>query len=83
MRALVTIDSGLKHLAVCTGTPTVTLFGATDPREWHLGTERDRVLWKAFSCSPCRRLQCPFGAPCMEFSVAEVLEALESVGRSG
>ena len=39
--ALVTIDSGLKHLAVCVRVPTVTLFGATDPREWHMGGDAD------------------------------------------
>lgn len=28
-------DSGPKHVAVATGTPTVTLFGPEDPFEWH------------------------------------------------
>ena len=80
---LVTIDSGLKHLAVCARVPTVTVFGATDPREWHMGTPRDRALWRGLSCSPCRRLECPFGAPCMDIAVAEVeREILDVVGRA-
>jgi len=70
---LVTIDSGLKHLAVCARVPTVTLFGSTDPREWHMGTPADAFLWKGYSCSPCRRTVCPFGAPCMDFDVEAVL----------
>ena len=74
--ALVTIDSGLKHLAVCARVPTVTVFGSTDPREWHMGTARDAVVWRALSCSPCRRLACPFGAPCMDVAVDTVLAAL-------
>jgi ADP-heptose:LPS heptosyltransferase len=72
--ALVTIDSGLKHLAVCVRVPTVTMFGATDPREWHMGGSSDAVLWRGLSCSPCRRLQCPFGAPCMDHTVDSVWE---------
>jgi len=80
---LVTIDSGLKHLAVCARVPTVTVFGATDPREWHMGTPRDRALWRGLSCSPCRRLECPFGAPCMDIAVADVeREILDVVGRA-
>lgn len=75
--ALVTIDSGLKHLAVCARTPTVTVFGSTDPREWHMGGERDVALWKGLSCSPCRRLDCPMGVPCMGIDAAAVRDALD------
>ncbi|HET6463360.1 MAG TPA: glycosyltransferase family 9 protein [Candidatus Krumholzibacteria bacterium] len=75
--ALVTIDSGLKHLAVCARTPTVTVFGSTDPREWHMGDEHDIALWKGLSCSPCRRLDCPMGVPCMGIDTAAVLDALK------
>jgi ADP-heptose:LPS heptosyltransferase len=79
LTALVTIDSGLKHLAVCSGVPTVTIFGSTDPGEWHMGTERDRVLWRGLSCAPCRRTVCPFGAPCMDVAAAEVLRRVLEV----
>jgi ADP-heptose:LPS heptosyltransferase len=79
LEALVTIDSGLKHVAVCVRTPTVTVFGSTDPREWHMGGTRDAYLWRGLSCSPCRRLDCPFGAPCMDVPEADVFAALASV----
>ncbi|UCG52866.1 MAG: glycosyltransferase family 9 protein [Candidatus Latescibacterota bacterium] len=62
---IVTIDSGLKHLAVAVGVPTVTLFGPTNPYEWHMGGTRDRYLYEGLSCSPCRLKECPIGNPCM------------------
>lgn len=81
---LVTIDSGLKHLAVCIGVPTLTLFGSTSPAEWHMGTRRDRYLWRGYSCSPCRRLDCPFGAPCMaDIGPGEVLAEVERMLAKG
>jgi len=77
--ALITIDSGLKHLAVCLGVPTLTLFGSTDPREWHIGRAHDAYLWRGYSCSPCRRRACPIGTPCMDFAVTEVLGAMDDM----
>jgi ADP-heptose:LPS heptosyltransferase len=80
LAVLVTIDSGLKHLAVALGTPTVTLFGPTSPLEWHMGGMQDRYLSAGLSCSPCRLLECPFGAPCMSsLSATEVDAELTSI----
>lgn len=70
-RTLVTIDSGLKHLAVAVGTPTVTLFGPTSPFEWHVAGERDRYVYPAVPCSPCRLLECPMETHCMDLVTAE------------
>jgi lipopolysaccharide heptosyltransferase II len=79
MSALVTTDSGLKHLAACVRVPTVTLFGSTDPREWHMGGAHDVALWRGLSCSPCRRLHCPIGVPCLDISDEDVYHAVERV----
>jgi ADP-heptose:LPS heptosyltransferase len=65
LACLITIDSGLKHLAACVRTPTVTMFGPTSPMEWHIGDDNDRYLYRELSCSPCRLLKCPFDAPCL------------------
>lgn len=77
---VVTIDSGLKHLAVSVGVPTVTLFGPTDPHEWHMGDTHDRYLFENLSCSPCRLLVCPFGSPCMtRITPDAVLDAVSTI----
>ena len=84
LRYVITIDSGLKHLAVCARVPTITIFGSTSPREWHIGTPRDGFVWKGYSCSPCRRLDCPMGAPCMsDVRPEEVLAEVERLGLDG
>jgi len=46
-------DSGLAHLAVAQGTPTVAIFGPTDPEKWGLIDARHKIARKAVSCSPC------------------------------
>ncbi|NIM19428.1 MAG: hypothetical protein GTO51_03500 [Candidatus Latescibacteria bacterium] len=79
---LVTIDSGLKHLAACTRVPTVTIFGPTSPLEWHMGGEFDTYVYRGLSCSPCRLLRCPFGSPCMGGITPEaVMEQIEAIDR--
>jgi ADP-heptose:LPS heptosyltransferase len=84
LRLLVSIDSGLKHLAVAVGVPTVTLFGPTSPFEWHMGGERDRFLYESLSCSPCRLKECTIGQPCMkQITPQNVFEIVEKVGRPG
>jgi ADP-heptose:LPS heptosyltransferase len=77
---LVTIDSGLKHLAVAVGLRTLTVFGPTSPDEWHVGRNHDRILSLHLSCSPCRLLACPFGSPCMAgITPASVMEQVEDM----
>jgi ADP-heptose:LPS heptosyltransferase len=81
-RLLVTIDSGLKHLCVAIGVPTVTLFGPTSPFEWHMGGPLDRYLYPAEPCSPCRLKVCPYDFPCMnKISPEAVRDLAAEVGR--
>lgn len=46
-------DSGLAHVAVALGVPTVTLFGPSDSRKWGVRSERNAVVEKDLACAPC------------------------------
>jgi ADP-heptose:LPS heptosyltransferase len=64
---MVTTDSGPKHLAVAMGTPTLTLFGSTDPRGWQPPGAPHRWLTHPVSCHPCDLVTCPVpGHPCLD-----------------
>jgi len=62
-RAFVTVDSGLLHLAVAVGTPTIGLFGASPVRLWAPPVACARILEPSDPCSLCeenhfRNLDC-------------------------
>lgn len=85
-------DSGIMHLAAAAGTPLVALFGPQSPVKFGPWSERARIIYKQFPCSPCRQkffTECepsPRMKPaCMEaISVEDVLESCrELLGRGG
>ncbi|MEK7827313.1 MAG: glycosyltransferase family 9 protein, partial [Thermodesulfobacteriota bacterium] len=51
-------DSGLVHLSVAVGTPTVTLYGPSDWRYWAPPGERNRVVVPEMACAPCHLKGC-------------------------
>ncbi len=56
---LVTNDSGPMHLAAAVGTPTVALWGPSDPAEAEpLGAETVGVSGPALPCRPCHKNRC-------------------------
>ncbi|MFZ0791408.1 MAG: glycosyltransferase family 9 protein [Chromatiaceae bacterium] len=77
---LVAVDTGLGHMGIALGTPSLLLFGSTCP---YLDTTRAnaRVLYHRLPCSPCkRRPTCAGAFTCMrEIGVAEVLAAARNV----
>ncbi len=75
-------DSGPAHLAAALGTPTVTIFGSTNPIWTAPRGERVRIVGPhPVPCSPCYLKSCPIGLPCLEeLGVEQVFqEVLELV----
>jgi heptosyltransferase-2 len=66
-RAAVGNDSGLSHLAAACGTPTLALYGATDPAgsgPW--GPRTLTLRLDGIPCAPCFKPQCTVqGHPCL------------------
>lgn len=79
--ALVSTDSGPRHLAAGFDVPTIALFGPTDPRWSHNYNPREIQLRLGLECSPCARRHCPLGHhQCMrDLSPEMVLSALRTL----
>lgn len=79
-------DSGILHIAVGLGRPTVSLFGSGIAAKWAPRGPRHIVLNKHLPCSPCTRFgttpPCPHDNRCMrEITVNEVTKAIDTVIR--
>jgi heptosyltransferase-1 len=74
------VDTGLAHMGIAFGRPSVLLFGATRP---YLDTTRAnaRVLYQALDCSPCkRRPTCDGAFTCMRrIEVDAVVDAASAL----
>jgi heptosyltransferase-2 len=87
-RLFVGNDSGLAHLASAAGTPTVVVFGPTDPdatRPWD-GARADgkpariALARRRTPCAPCGFPVCPIDHACMSaVAPGDVLAAAESI----
>jgi lipopolysaccharide heptosyltransferase II len=78
---LVSGDSGILHIGVGFGKPTVSLFGPGIAEKWAPRGAKHIVLNQKLPCSPCTRFgytpKCPRGAKCLQaISVDEVTAAV-------
>ncbi|MBI3508067.1 MAG: lipopolysaccharide heptosyltransferase II [Chlamydiia bacterium] len=70
---VVTNDSGPMHIADAFGVPIVALFGSTDAATTGPYGQKEAVIYKQVSCSPCFKRVCPIDFRCMkEITVEEV-----------
>jgi ADP-heptose:LPS heptosyltransferase/GT2 family glycosyltransferase len=84
-RLLVCCDNGAKHLAVAVGTPSLTLFGPTDERQWGAYREAERhpvvrgcgadLFWE-------ERVGLPLNQEMACLSVSQVWDALIALVRT-
>ncbi|MBZ0188796.1 MAG: glycosyltransferase family 9 protein, partial [Candidatus Obscuribacterales bacterium] len=66
MDLAVCVDSGPAHLACAVGTPTVTLFGPTDPVRWApYGKHARAVFDSSLDCRPCNYKKVCDDRPCL------------------
>lgn len=77
-------DSGVLHIAVGLGIPTVSIFGPGIEAKWGPKGEGDLVLNRHLSCSPCTRFgttpACPINARCLsEITPQEAVSAIETL----
>ncbi|HHT9130822.1 MAG TPA: glycosyltransferase family 9 protein [Candidatus Brocadiaceae bacterium] len=75
-------DSGIAHLAAAVGTPTVSIFGPTDPNMWGPRGGQVKILYKKLPCSPCSvetRKNC-LAQICLEnIEVEDVVRAVRNI----
>jgi lipopolysaccharide heptosyltransferase II len=81
---LISGDSGILHIGVGLGKPTVSLFGPGIAKKWAPCGPRHIVINKNLPCSPCTRFgntpRCPINARCMaDITVEEVVAAVEKL----
>lgn len=52
------VDSAAPHIAAAVGTPTITIYGPSDWRDWAPTGEKNKVVTSAMPCSPCYQKGC-------------------------
>jgi len=80
---LIGTDSGITHMADAVGTPSIVLYGPTDPRVWHSGVPDRHVALYAdeLDCLFCNLKQCETHE-CMENLTPErVMESIDQLCR--
>jgi ADP-heptose:LPS heptosyltransferase len=87
-RLLLSGDSGVLHIGVGVGIPTVSLFGPGIAAKWAPQGDRHFVIQTGSECSPCTRFgttpPCPFGVKCLAgIDPATVTEAVCSLLAKG
>ena len=72
----VTCDSGPMHISAALGTPTVSLFGPTDPVRHSPYGQGHTVVRKKTECAPCYKRKCK-SYDCMQaIQIEDVVEAI-------
>jgi heptosyltransferase II len=77
---MITNDMGLAHVSPAVGTPTIVLFGPTDPETTRPFSQNAEIIRKSVECSPCMHRVCPIDHRCMtQISVDEVFQTAAGV----
>jgi predicted lipopolysaccharide heptosyltransferase III len=76
------VDSAAPHIAAAVGTPTITIYGPSDWRDWAPPGDRNQVVLPDMDCSPCHKKGCDGcgQSKCLDnLPVAKVQDAVEKM----
>jgi heptosyltransferase II len=66
MQFSICVDSGPAHLSASVGTPTLAIFGPTDPVRWRpYGDQDDAIYDDTLECRPCHYIKTCTDRPCL------------------
>jgi heptosyltransferase-2 len=76
LRFAICVDSGPAHMSAAVGTPTLAIFGPTDPLRWRPYGPRHGAIYDAeLACRPCHYKKTCVDRPCLtQLSPDRVLE---------
>jgi heptosyltransferase-2 len=74
---MISNDMGLAHVSAAVGTPTVVIFGPTNPETTSPFSKNAHIVREQVDCSPCMLRDCPIDHRCMtRISVDRVFETV-------
>jgi ADP-heptose:LPS heptosyltransferase len=76
------VDSAAPHIAAAVGTPTLTIYGPSDWRDWAPPGEKNKVVLPDMDCSPCHKKGCDGSgrSECLEtLAVKKIQDAVEAM----
>lgn len=80
---VVSVNTGIMHMAAAVNAPLIALHGPTDPMRWGPLSEKAVIMKPSLSCSPCLNLGFEYGCNqnlCMQdISVENVKEKIASI----
>lgn len=80
---VVSVNTGIMHMAAAVNAPLIALHGPTDPKRWGPLSEKAIIMKPSLSCSPCLNLGFEYGCDqnlCMQdIKVESVKEKIVSI----
>lgn len=76
---LITVDTGIKPLAVAMNVPTITLFGPTNYINYTPTSGKHLVVRKDLPCGPCGKVECPHPECMTLITPQDVLAKVEEI----
>ncbi|MGA2781571.1 MAG: glycosyltransferase family 9 protein [Smithella sp.] len=76
------VDSAAPHIAAAVGTPTITIYGPSDWRDWAPPGDKNKVVLPDMDCSPCYKKGCDGNgrSKCLDnLSVSKVQDSIETM----